>query len=435
MPLLPSRGRLAEFRATGYYDHFPPKSMNVEIKSNDNGRKVLLVTKDIAAGETIYKEYPVVAVLDADLEASGKYCSHCFRLIDDSSTSTQLPADQNPLGSTFCSDHCLTANKAQSTSLLFTQEPPLPPELAASNALDTAGRKEAQDKFVQYLKKEKRAGSLLVARFIARQVALETAKLAGKVVSSTTGSTSSSTKTDEKREDFTDAEEGDYLLADHIERLRYLSVKPNEEELPLISAVLEKTLPGLEQFVTEERHSMLLGKMAYNAIGVGYRDDKPEPTARPEDIEKARTPVGSQHQIGSAFYTLSSYANHSCTPSAKLSFPANTTELHIIATQNLKKGDEITVAYVDVSQHTESFETAAEARRRRRIELARGWRFACACPKCEEEGKELSKEEKKVEEGEIEVEDGKDESKVEESARKFEEKEKEMREEKGAEVE
>jgi len=29
--------------------------MNVEIKSNDNDRKVLIVTKDIAAGETIYK--------------------------------------------------------------------------------------------------------------------------------------------------------------------------------------------------------------------------------------------------------------------------------------------------------------------------------------------------------------------------------------------
>lgn len=51
-------------------------------------------------------------------------------------------------------------------------------------------------------------------------------------------------------------------------------MKPKEEELPLISAVLEKTLPGLEQFVTEERHATLVGKMLYNAIGVGSRDDK-----------------------------------------------------------------------------------------------------------------------------------------------------------------
>lgn len=29
--------------------------MNVEIKSNETGRKIMLATKDIAAGETIYK--------------------------------------------------------------------------------------------------------------------------------------------------------------------------------------------------------------------------------------------------------------------------------------------------------------------------------------------------------------------------------------------
>jgi len=96
-----------------------------------------------------------------------------------------------------------------------------------------------------------------------------------------------------------------------------------------------------------------------------------------------------------------------------LTFPSSTTELHVIATQNLNKGDEVTVAYVDVSQHNneKEKETVIEARRRRRMELARGWRFACACVKCEEEGKELSQEQKK-EEGN-EVQEGKDESRVE----------------------
>lgn len=100
-----------------------------------------------------------------------------------------------------------------------------------------------------------------------------------------------------------------------------------------------------------------------------------------------------------------------------------------MATKDLKKGDEVTVAYVDVERHGGVEESVADARRRRRVELARGWRFACPCARCEEEGKELSKEEK----GEEGVEEGKDDSKVEESARKFEEKEKEMQEEKAAE--
>lgn len=93
-------------------------------------------------------------------------------------------------------------------------------------------------------------------------------KLAGKV------SQAKSQEDSAAAGDFTDAENGDYLLADHIERLRYLEVKPSEEELPLVSAVLEKTLPGLEQFVTEERHATLIGKMMYNAMGVGSRTDK-----------------------------------------------------------------------------------------------------------------------------------------------------------------
>lgn len=83
-----------------------------------------------------------------------------------------------------------------------------------------------------------------------------------------------SSESQKREDDFTDADGGDFSLADHMERLRLVEVKPKEEELPLISAVLEKTLPGLEQFIPEERHLMLLGKVIYNAIGVGSRDDK-----------------------------------------------------------------------------------------------------------------------------------------------------------------
>jgi len=46
----------------------------------------------------------------------------------------------------------------------------------------------------------------------------------------------------------------------------------------------------------------------------------------------------------------------------------------------LKPGDELSVAYVDVGLHPG--ESKAECRRRRRQELARGWRFACACERC-----------------------------------------------------
>ena len=38
------------------------------------------------------------------------------------------------------------------------------------------------------------------------------------------------------------------------------------------------------------------------------------------------------------------------------------------------------MSYVDTTQH--EGETSEEARRRRRFELARGWRFKCECAKC-----------------------------------------------------
>ena len=76
--------------------------------------------------------------------------------------------------------------------------------------------------------------------------------------------------------------------------------------------------------------------------------------------------------------------NHSCTPSVRPSFSSGTSELHLIAARDIKKGEELTMAYVDVSQH--EGETVSEARNRRRKELSLGWEFACACERCAEEG-------------------------------------------------
>lgn len=69
----------------------------------------------------------------------------------------------------------------------------------------------------------------------------------------------------------------DYSLYDHLERLRYLEVEAPEQETKSLRDVFQTALPGLEAFITDERHAMLKGKMAYNAYGVVYnggRDDK-----------------------------------------------------------------------------------------------------------------------------------------------------------------
>ena len=94
---------------------------------------------------------------------------------------------------------------------------------------------------------------------------------------------------------------------------------------------------------------------------------------------------------------------HNCDPSARVFFDG-TSEMQLIANRDIKEGDEITVAYVDVTQH--EGESVTDARRRRRMELARGWRFACPCERCATEAagapstdpEPVQKDESKVEE-------------------------------------
>lgn len=74
---------------------------------------------------------------------------------------------------------------------------------------------------------------------------------------------------------------------------------------------------------------------------------------------------------------------HSCAPNARIAFSSSAAPLSLTAARDLKKGDELTVAFVDVAQR--EGETPVDCRRRRRMELARGWRFACSCARCEEE--------------------------------------------------
>ncbi|KAF9226766.1 MAS20-domain-containing protein [Gyrodon lividus] len=369
-------------RVEGYYDCFPPKAMNVAVKTVDvpqstvagamMRKKVLVCTKDFQPGDLIYKEEAVVTALDTDLQGLGTHCSHCLRAIE---KDMAIRPTSDRFNSVYCSKDCQIRAKTHSQGLLFTLDSALPEHMATEVPDSHETRDRAQAAFAEYLTKTGKAAPELVARFIARQVSVETAKIMPPQLLATPGGSANPVATDG----------GDYTLYDHLERLRYLEVTAPAEETNLLKAVLQLALPGLEQFVTEERHASYLGGMAYNAFGVCYgggRDDKPTPTARPEDVEKTRTPYGTEKQVGAGFYVVSSYLGHSCKPSARPSFSNGTSELHLIANHALKAGDELTVAYVDVTQHEEN---AEECRRRRRMELVRGWRFACTCSRCAEE--------------------------------------------------
>jgi import receptor subunit TOM20 len=391
-------------RVEGYYEVFPPKRMNVSTKTvevtDSSGatvlKRILVADKDFTAGEVIYNEQPIVAVLDSDLEGKGSHCSQCLRKIDEGAA---LNPDGDRLASSFCSKECEAKLKAESQSLLFGPEYAIPVELNPNQDPEMAKKREdAQIAFARFARESGGIQFMLVARFIARQVVNETVKLLP--VNRVTPSSPSSQAADEWTAN-------GYTLFDHMERVRYLELNGKEGGAEHLREILKANLPGLEDFVTDERYTVLIGKMAYNAFGIspsGGRDDKPPPSARPEDTELTRTPIGTARQVGAGFFAVSSYISHSCNPCARPTFESGNSEMHLVATRDIKAGDEITVSYVDASIHDD--EDAVKARYRRRKELVRGWRFACQCDRCAREAPPPSAGEK-----EIELKD--DESKVE----------------------
>ncbi|KAK7062149.1 SET domain-containing protein, partial [Favolaschia claudopus] len=358
-----------------YYEVFPPKSSNVSLQTRPPNsetfgpEKVLVLTKDVAAGEVIYKEHPMLASLDYDLQLAGTHCTHCLKEIDPSQGSLTLSSSGGSKF-VFCSKPCQVAAKSQWFSLLFTLDPPLPAVLELSQLTPSAAaleaRQAAQSQLLAYLNTDKRVNTLLMTKFIARQLTAANGKAPGEAAG-----------------DYTQADSGEYQIEDHIERWSASPIEPPEEEFGLVAGLLKATLPGLDAFISVTSHKDLLGRIAFNTFGVCYgggRDDRPPSPLRPEDAETTRTPNGTARQIGTALYSVSSYLPHSCAPNTRPSFASGTSELHLIASEDLKKGQVLSIAYVDVSQGPEEGES--ECRQRRRKELARGWKFPCECSRC-----------------------------------------------------
>ena len=209
------------------------------------------------------QERPIVSVLDQDLEGKESHCSQCLRRIEDDGTA--LRPDGDRLTSAFCSKECEAKLKAESQSLLFGPEYAVPIELNPNEDPEFAKKREdAQVAFARFVRESGRIHVTLVARFIARQVVNETVKLLP------TGHPSAPTKADEWTS-------RGYTLFDHMERVRFLELVAKEDEAEQLRAILKANLQGLEDFVTDERYTVLIGKMAYNAYGISFsggRDDK-----------------------------------------------------------------------------------------------------------------------------------------------------------------
>jgi import receptor subunit TOM20 len=226
------------------------------------------------------------------LEGKGSHCSQCLRQIDEG---TAIKPDNDRLSSAFCSKECEANLKAESQLLLFGPEYAIPIELNPNQDSESARKREdAQIAFTSFVRE---SGSnnqvMLVARFIARQVVNETIKL----LPANHPSASSAQKADSGDE----LTENGYTLFDHVERVRFLELSGREAEAEQLRAILKANLQGLEDFVTDERYTVLVGKMAYNAYGIspaGGRDDK---VRLPSSSAFACTTYSTMHAYGNGW--------------------------------------------------------------------------------------------------------------------------------------
>jgi SET domain-containing protein len=79
---------------------------------------------------------------------------------------------------------------------------------------------------------------------------------------------------------------------------------------------------------------------------------------------------------GSGLYQIQSACNHSCDPSAEITYPRSDFTMVMQALRDIKKGEEITISYID--------ECVRERSRHSRIKFLRElYLFTCECPKCD----------------------------------------------------
>jgi len=243
----------------------------------------------------------MASALDMDLEGKGTHCSQCMRSL---SGVTALTLEDDPLGVAYCSPGCKAHANDQHHSLLFSLEPV--PVLGFDDVPAPGPRRAAQAALAEHLKKSGISRSLVALRLFTHQTMSDTQKALRPL--------------DKPQSVLPEPDAGtygsDYTFGDHLERLRFLEVHADDKEVKFSKAVLDAALNAGEELLTDEQYNTFKGKVAYNGIGVVYNGGRDRPrkngTKEEDTFEWTRTPLGTQRQVGTALYRVSSYVRPTC---------------------------------------------------------------------------------------------------------------------------
>lgn len=86
---------------------------------------------------------------------------------------------------------------------------------------------------------------------------------------------------------------------------------------------------------------------------------------------------------GTGFFSTVSLTNHSCDPNISYDFLSARNVVTMVASRDIKAGEEFLMSYLSVDDMTEGVEI--------RREVLQEWGFLCTCSKCQAEAKELKK--------------------------------------------
>ncbi|KAJ2443076.1 mitochondrial import receptor subunit tom20, partial [Coemansia sp. RSA 2424] len=173
-----------------------------------------------------------------------------------------------------------------------------------------------------------------------------------------------------------------YTTWEHLECMRYLELIPTAGDsaiLRKLGELMSHSVPGLVEFVTSDRYTMLKGKLDYNAYAVHAAQGVEVPVATESTrVTDTMRDDHSASAVGTALYLISSHIAHSCEPNAQAVFEDSTDKIAIKALKPIAKDEELRVSFVDPSL----------VKADRQKQLKGSYRITCTCPKCESEADE-----------------------------------------------
>ncbi|KAJ2874953.1 mitochondrial import receptor subunit tom20, partial [Coemansia asiatica] len=174
--------------------------------------------------------------------------------------------------------------------------------------------------------------------------------------------------------------EDEYSIWEHLECMRYLELIPTTSDVVLmrkLSELMSAGVPGISEFVTGDRYTMLKGKLEYNTYAVV---NTAEGVSVPEDTEDTHVSdtmrrSSSSGAVGLSLYLISSHLTHSCDPNVEITFVGNTDKAAIRTIKPIAKGDELHVSFVGTDLDRET----------RQKKLSGQYRINCSCDRCKAE--------------------------------------------------